>query len=361
MSQNFFLSEPSEDDSSLLILVLDTNPFSWGARSLQQQEHDNNNNSNSSSSSSSSNGSQNTTTTTTTTTTSTSMSNGVDDVSSSSSRLLPRKYIALPAFVNQLMVFINSFLLLHNANRIAIISTNPVGSQYIFPKPNRPSSGSNASDSSAPSTLPDCHFQTIKKHVLAYFTQLARDIEHKAFDHIHTNEDDGAPGSMLSSALSLALAYANRLATQTQYTTRLRPRILNIYLSPDAPSQYIPVMNSIFAAQRLHIPIDTCWLHPKESTLLQQAADVTSGIYLEPRLQTELLQYLLSVFLPDLHTRKFLLLPAHGRVDYRAACFCHQQQVDKGYVCSVCLSIFCRFSPVCSTCGTKFVLPKISV
>ena len=48
------------------------------------------------------------------------------------------------------------------------------------------------------------------------------------------------------------------------------------------------------------------------------------------------------------------------QVDYRAACFCHRQLIDIGFVCSVCLSIYCKFSPICTTCDTKFKMPSVS-
>ena len=78
----------------------------------------------------------------------------------------------------------------------------------------------------------------------------------------------------------------------------------------------------------------------------------------------ELLQFLTWLFLPGPSLRKALGAPPAVRVDYRsvrpqgltqsdlcrAACFCHRQLVDVGYVCSVCLSIFCKFNPVCTTC-----------
>ncbi|KAG5457016.1 MAG: transcription factor Tfb4-domain-containing protein [Olpidium bornovanus] len=48
--------------------------------------------------------------------------------------------------------------------------------------------------------------------------------------------------------------------------------------------------------------------------------------------------------------------PSEDRVDFRAACFCHKRIVDVAHVCSVCLSIFCSFRAVCSTCRTKFTL-----
>jgi transcription initiation factor TFIIH subunit 3 len=50
--------------------------------------------------------------------------------------------------------------------------------------------------------------------------------------------------------------------------------------------------------------------------------------------------------------------PSAETVDFRAACFCHRRVVDTGYVCSVCLSIFCEVpeEAECLTCGTKLQL-----
>lgn len=44
------------------------------------------------------------------------------------------------------------------------------------------------------------------------------------------------------------------------------------------------------------------------------------------------------VFLPDSEQRSQLVLPPPAHVDYRAACFCHRNLIEIGYVCSVCLS-----------------------
>lgn len=44
------------------------------------------------------------------------------------------------------------------------------------------------------------------------------------------------------------------------------------------------------------------------------------------------------VFLPDSEQRPKLMLPQPTHVDYRAACFCHRNLIEIGYVCSVCLS-----------------------
>ncbi|XP_060699300.1 general transcription factor IIH subunit 3 isoform X2 [Hemiscyllium ocellatum] len=140
----------------------------------------------------------------------------------------------------------------------------------------------------------------------------------------------------------------------------LNSRILVIKAAEDSAAQYMNFMNVIFAAQKQNILIDACVLD-SESGLLQQASDITGGLYLKIPQMLSLSQYLLWVFLPDPEQRSQLVLPPPVHVDYRAACFCHRNLIEIGYVCSVCLSIFCNFSPICTTCETAFriALPPV--
>jgi hypothetical protein len=48
--------------------------------------------------------------------------------------------------------------------------------------------------------------------------------------------------------------------------------------SPDAPSQYVAVMNAIFSAQRAEVAVDALVLGA-DSAYLQQAAHLTGGLY----------------------------------------------------------------------------------
>lgn len=130
--------------------------------------------------------------------------------------------------------------------------------------------------------------------------------------------------------------------------------VLSVSSATDSAHQYIPIMNAIFACQRLRIPIDVCKLSG-DAVFLQQASDATKGIYMsldEPR---GLLQYLMMAFLPDQRSRRHLVQPSGEDVDFRAACFCHRKVVDIGFVCSICLSIFCEppENGDCLTCGTR--------
>jgi len=178
------------------------------------------------------------------------------------------------------------------------------------------------------------------------------------------NGDDKAPSALVG-ALTKALCYINRLtlefnAATTNATEGLEPlalpdsRILILSVSPDQTASYIPVMNSIFSAQKLKVTIDACQIYGPDTVFLQQAAHLTGGSYIYLERRDALLQYLTMAFLPPPSVRQTISVPTQDKIDFRAACFCHKNIIDVGFVCSVCLSIFCQPVPVCSTCRTKF-------
>ncbi|KAK0555521.1 RNA polymerase II transcription factor B subunit 4 [Tilletia horrida] len=164
-----------------------------------------------------------------------------------------------------------------------------------------------------------------------------------------------------------------------------------------AAMAYVPLMNCIFAAQKRGILIDVIKLtQGQDVVFLQQAAHLTGGNYLRldldekgeaPEVQQNpqtgsasslsLLQVLMTTFLPPRDLRYFppsltlssssyqhnanaehgagvLRLPTLDSVDFRAACFCHRTVVDIGFVCSVCLSIFCEPRKQCLICSSRF-------
>ncbi len=201
------------------------------------------------------------------------------------------------------------------------------------------------------------------------------------------------PTTSIAGALTLALTYINKTTLSLSSTTSstapnadttlasetappaLNPRILILSVSGDLAHQYIPIMNTIFACQRLSIPIDIAKI-AGDTVFLQQASDATRGTYIKLEHPRGLLQYLMMGFLPDQTNRKYLVPPTAVGVDFRAACFCHRKVVDVGFVCSICLSselilfvawmrwqancvlVFC--SPpegaICLTCGTHLQL-----
>jgi transcription initiation factor TFIIH subunit 3 len=164
--------------------------------------------------------------------------------------------------------------------------------------------------------------------------------------------------TQMAGALTLALSYINKAAlaysdagsnlnsksgldsndaSAQDAPSGLQSRIFVLSVSGDLANQYIPIMNTTFAAQRLRIPIDILKL-AGDTVFMQQACDATKGIYMQPRNPGGLLEYLMMAFLPDQKARAHLIAPTQEVVDFRAACFCHRNVVDVGFVCSICLS-----------------------
>ena len=204
--------------------------------------------------------------------------------------------------------------------------------------------------------------------------------------------------SLIGASTGADVDSANNPSAEAATSTALQSRILLVSASPstDLAHQYIPIMNAIFACQRLAIPIDVLQLplpapspnpSAKQSSsssappttntsgsnstvFLQQAADATKGIFIPVQLprptnttksqaSQALLTYLLTSFLPSPTTRStHLILPTRIDVDFRTACFCHRNVVSTGFVCSICLSIFCSVpeNSDCLTCGTHLTL-----
>lgn len=295
MSSYQFEPNQSSDISSLLVVLIDTNPYVWSKR----QSNSN-----------------------------------------------------LPTFqevCDQILIFLNSYLLLHHSNILAVLEVGIEESRYLYLTQNtqeRKHEGLTRS------------FEQIKSKIVSSLKINSKEIGEKLMNKDYSSKMslEKSREPMLSGALSLALCYINRMCRPNSGES-YQPRILVFNASPDVSTQYIPFMNCIFCAQKEGIPVDTCILSPQDSSFLQQASHLTGGLYVKPVTKnTSLLQTLLSVILVDGSCRKLLKVPKLSSVDFRAACFCHKQMIDMGWVCSVCLSIFCRFIPVCTTCNSKFPL-----
>ncbi|KAJ5754816.1 Transcription factor Tfb4 [Penicillium manginii] len=291
--------------------------------------------------------------------------------------------------VANLLVFINAHLACNYANEVAVVASHSQKAAWLYPSQHETPStttadrdGDVAMNGSAPAQTNKYRpFRIVEEQV----TKNLKDL----MDSTSSDDLRGNTSTMLAGALTLALSHINRRTiawaeehggadledaaaegggsgggtgsgagrhSAANEDERLQSRILIVSVSgsSDSAHQYIPVMNGIFACQRLQIPIDVCKISG-DAVFLQQACDATKGVYMalsEPR---GLLQYLMMAFLPDQRSRRHLVLPTRVDVDFRAACFCHRRVVDVGYVCSICLSIFCEPPPnnECLTCGTS--------
>ncbi|TFK26523.1 Tfb4-domain-containing protein [Coprinopsis marcescibilis] len=261
--------------------------------------------------------------------------------------------LSLDAFLSQLLAFLNAHVACMHENTLAVFGAFPGKSVMLYASTDQlePSSITVDANSYPPFKLLDT----------AVVTRIAAELD--ALDDSHDEEE--VPCALVG-ALTKALCYVNRISATPQPTDgsqgvppQVDPRILILSVSPDLSASYIPIMNAIFSAQKLKVTIDACQIYGGETVFLQQAAHLSGGSYLLLEHRDALLQYLTMSFLPPPSIRKILAVPTQDRIDFRAACFCHKNIVDIGYVCSVCLSIFCKPSPVCSTCRTKFPIKTL--
>lgn len=297
--------------------------------------------------------------------------------------------LSLPKLVANLLVFINAHIAINNSNRVAVIASHSQRAQFLYPTPTLPKEGFKASrahtnghstrngdtemaDAAAPTTS-DLESDANKYRPFASIESAITRNLRALLSSTTASDLSSANNTMLSGALTLALSYISKQtlnapsSTTSAYdtstsggapagnfnatsgdgstaaTTGLTSRILLLSVSGDLAQQYIPIMNSIFACQRLSIPIDILTLSPfSKPEFLQQAADATGGIFMslgEGNKYAGILQVLMMAYLPDQSARRFLVQAGEEEgVDFRAACFCHGRVVDLGWVCSICLS-----------------------
>ncbi|XP_025089262.1 general transcription factor IIH subunit 3-like isoform X2 [Pomacea canaliculata] len=247
--------------------------------------------------------------------------------------------------VDTALVFANSHLMLSHMNKLAVIATHTDRSHFLYPSRKKDISSEGGGDAMA---------TTSAKHDGKYevFSQVDEVVRREIKYLISQNlEGEVAPDCIIAGALCMALCYINSLEKECPMGEKLSSRILVLKGAEDNPSQYMNFMNAVFTAQKQNVVIDACVLE-NDSGLLQQACDITGGIYLKVPQEAGLLQYLQWLFLTDPSTRGKLTLPPRAQVDYRAACFCHRTLIDVGYVCSVCLSgeLYFPFKSLKSIC-----------
>ncbi|KAL0491622.1 transcription initiation factor TFIIH subunit 3, partial [Acrasis kona] len=310
--------ESARENIQLLVVLLDTNPYIWGKRRSDQNQP-------------------------------------------SSYKQNLKTLINFSQFLNHVLLFTNAYLSSNSKNKIAFIAAHPKESKFLFP---HTSTDRVQSENATTTTtgeqdllrivrsdkateeffLKEINFNTLRNTVI------------KQLEETFTETDDElvVKGSSLAGAFSRALCFINRLEREKPIGTTLNSRVLAFQVSPDISMQYISIMNAIFSAQKMNVTLDSCILSTEDSSFLQQASYITGGVYLKPLKQEGLIQYLLSVFIVDKSLRGLVQLPVQATIDFRAACFETKKQIDLGYVCSVCLSIFDQHKWSCSTCGVKF-------
>ncbi|GFF41088.1 RNA polymerase II transcription factor B subunit 4 [Aspergillus udagawae] len=304
--------------------------------------------------------------------------------------------LPLSTAIANILVFVNAHLACNYANEVAVVASHSQKATWLYPCEIKKDKGKSKSknknetgtDEDGDVTMNGSGAGAAAAQVNKYRPfriveeQVTRNLR-ELIDSTSGADVAATTSTMMAGALTLALSHINRRsiawaeahggtaagptgaagagssgagrAATEPAAEGLQSRILIISVSgsTDSAHQYIPIMNCIFACQRLHIPIDVCKLSG-DAVFLQQASDATKGVYMSLSEPRGLLQYLMMAFLPDQRSRRHLVLPTRVDVDFRAACFCHRRVVDIGFVCSICLSIFCEppENGDCLTCGT---------
>lgn len=282
--------------------------------------------------------------------------------------------------IANILVFVNAHLAFSNSNQVTILAAHVNRAVWLYPSPSSRTSSSQSqpredtsgdvqmNDASAGETPPSSankypQFAQIESTVLSSMQKLVDET---------TEPDLAETTTQLSGALTLALCHINKatqalsgssgsLAEAAQVNASaaspIKGRILVVSVSDSEPAQYIPTMNAVFAAAHAQVAIDTLSLSG-DPTFLQQACFNTNGTFLAASNPKGILTYLMFGLIADTEARQSLITPTHDTVDFRAACFCHGKVVDTGFVCSICLSIFCELpeNSECLTCGTKLAL-----
>ncbi|VDK68642.1 unnamed protein product [Litomosoides sigmodontis] len=137
-------------------------------------------------------------------------------------------------------------------------------------------------------------------------------------------------------------------------------RILLINIGSDLLGEHNILMNIFFAAHKHNILIDVANIG-ETSPILQQASDITGGTYFNFIKPKQFLRYTMCFTLAKASLRSAFRSPSSSTsVDYRASCHCHGAPVSIGWVCSVCLSVQCHFSPICPSCNTVFKISTLT-
>ncbi|KAK4198497.1 putative transcription factor [Triangularia verruculosa] len=319
--------------------------------------------------------------------------------------------LPLSKAIANILIFVNSHLAFSNSNQVAIIAAHTNRAIWLYPTPPKPPTEDVEMQDAG--RRADTFLNSANKY--PQYAQIEHSLLTSLRDLIGSTiaTDLDETTTQISGALTLALAHISK--TALSYTASQAPsnptagatvpttttatavglagfhaRILVLSVSDSAASQYIPTMNAVFAAAMSRIAIDTLSLRGN-ATFLEQASFITRGTFIRAAEPQGLLQYLMfgfgvgsapsNTYSADDNDAKAILgkpkaakkregdelkkpvaeclfTPAADSVDFRAACFCHRNVVDTGFVCSICLSIFCQppEGAECLTCGNKLAL-----
>ena len=144
-------------------------------------------------------------------------------------------------------------------------------------------------------------------------------------------------------------------------STGISPRVVVFECSRDTvdfSSQSVALSNCGWSSGACNVHVVSLASDTPSSNLLSVCSK-TSGVHIPFAMTTggKLIQSLLfHLATPDESAVKLLKVrPQSTRTHMGTTCVCHNKPMDKGYVCSICLAIFCaETGAICSVCGSRF-------
>ena len=254
-----------------------------------------------------------------------------------------RDHADLGALLQGVLLFLNAYQLLLAGNQLVLFAVQPEEVQVIWPPP----------EAGADAFMGTSDAHSLRAAVAAAIARLAAS---QREEHKDCEERPLHPAPLLSMAMGTAVC---RLQRACRSQPKVQPRMLVISAAEDSIAQHLGSMNCVFAAQKLGILIDGVCLARQGSMVLQHAATLTGGLYLQPDAATQrgLAQYLITCCLPNRYERQYLRQPHQGRVETRALCFLTKRPLEVGHACSVCLAVFDHDKlRACPVCDTRFAL-----
>lgn len=118
--------------------------------------------------------------------------------------------------------------------------------------------------------------------------------------------------------------------------------ILLFCMSTEDPGDYLNFMKCMFTAQSRKILIHG--FSARGGSCIKMCCEGSGGRFLASCALRDLLGLLGS--------------QTPGKESYEARCTCCHKSISLGLVCPICLSVYCRFLPVCRICKSKFSFTK---
>lgn len=293
---------------------------------------------------------------------------------------------ALLQCLNSILTFGNSFLMQSGYNKLTILGSNAIKNSVLYFDRANVQNNAEYDDIDYNDIIIDDQqneqFAIISKMFRKNFLKWTQECslilnENFSNDHQMDNFDgqlnNQTISSLLSGSLSQALCLIHSFQNQMSHSRIVVFSIGTDYIDSYS-SQYMKLINCFFAAQKINVLIDACSINLCQEavpvsvsleeqitpSVLQQGCDLTGGRYMRIHKVASILQYLFWCLTPSLTERQQYVLPPKYKIAPPAACFCHRKPLEFGFVCSVCLSIFCQFMPFCSTCNSNLLKSNLN-